>query len=445
MDAMILGRRQFLSRALMPWLVGAQPASRTEERSIGEDRTVDVRKYGARGDGTSDDATAVRSALLDAGDDVTVFFPAGDYLLGSQIRTTAPGQRLTGEAGTTLRRRAHALLDEGPARSAAYCLVYIAHPRCSVSSLIIDGNVSRMGWPVDPDWLELGYRIGTNQEPGALAYNLLIAASDCRIEAITVHGSYSGRGYGGGLMLRACERAFVSNVAALDNGGDGVNVFGQSSDVLVVGSQLHGNGVAGLEIEGDGEANPRAISAMSVAASRNAGNNVNVIFGRDVTLSGITSQGGGNNGAINVGSTERLSLTNFTVRSPRPHPRIGGGANGVWLHAERPAANLGSAPNRQIVISNGVVSDCGDERLGALGRGDGIRISDNCEDVTIAHLSSRGARNGFGLAIDTTNPALLPCRRLRVLGCDFGGNASGPTSGVDASSVHELTVVASSF
>lgn len=80
-------------------LISASPAEIVEARggqsSLGarvgliEGRVFDVRKYGAAGDGTTDDRGAITSAIAAAGvDGGTVYLPPGDYRV-----TMTPGQR----------------------------------------------------------------------------------------------------------------------------------------------------------------------------------------------------------------------------------------------------------------------------------------------------------------------------------------------------------------
>jgi len=47
---------------------------------------VNVKSYGAIGDGTTDDTTAINAAITAAGTDGTVFFPKGTYLVSSTLQ-----------------------------------------------------------------------------------------------------------------------------------------------------------------------------------------------------------------------------------------------------------------------------------------------------------------------------------------------------------------------
>jgi len=85
--------------------------------------TFDVRKFGAKGDGTTDDTAAIKAALAAASakERATLFFPAGTYMIADAI---AP---VTGPNETGLR-----LLGEGKDKSVIKCL-----PASTQSGMIV--------------------------------------------------------------------------------------------------------------------------------------------------------------------------------------------------------------------------------------------------------------------------------------------------------------------
>ncbi|KAK6223391.1 hypothetical protein LQW54_000509 [Pestalotiopsis sp. IQ-011] len=62
---------------------------------------INVKDYGATGDGVTDDTAAVKSALADATTSNLVYFPAGSYIITNGI-TIQPGTRMTGEVWSQL-------------------------------------------------------------------------------------------------------------------------------------------------------------------------------------------------------------------------------------------------------------------------------------------------------------------------------------------------------
>jgi polygalacturonase len=106
-------------------------------------RMVNVRDYGARGDGTTNDAAAVRSAI-NAGNGGTVYFPAGVYILdsvelaaGSRVRLLGAGQ------GTTTLKHA-----DGATTSMLHANPQVV-AQLQIESLTLDGNMDGVGsWKV---------------------------------------------------------------------------------------------------------------------------------------------------------------------------------------------------------------------------------------------------------------------------------------------------------
>jgi parallel beta helix pectate lyase-like protein/pectate lyase-like protein len=81
---------------------------RADRRAIGvqavDDRVLDVRGFGARGDGSADDAPALQLAVDELrADGGTIVLPAGTYQLGAKITINANRLRLLGEPGCIVR------------------------------------------------------------------------------------------------------------------------------------------------------------------------------------------------------------------------------------------------------------------------------------------------------------------------------------------------------
>ena len=67
--------------------------------SIGTTLSANVRDYGAKGDGISDDANAIQAAIDDTLPGGTVFIPAGTYMLGTGHYTLPYGSPISGVTG----------------------------------------------------------------------------------------------------------------------------------------------------------------------------------------------------------------------------------------------------------------------------------------------------------------------------------------------------------
>lgn len=99
---------------------------------------VNVRDFGAVGNGTTDDSVAIQRAL-DAGAGGQVFFPIGTYLVtgipnGFWCLKVSPGTELRGED------RAQTILVEAPNQAASVQLLWIENaPDVSITNLTLDG------------------------------------------------------------------------------------------------------------------------------------------------------------------------------------------------------------------------------------------------------------------------------------------------------------------
>ncbi|KAI0120607.1 hypothetical protein BJ170DRAFT_600500 [Xylariales sp. AK1849] len=75
--------------------------SRPQYEDLSVSDIINVKDYGATGDGVTDDTMAVELALADATDSILVYFPAGSYIITNGI-TVKPGTRMTGEVWSQL-------------------------------------------------------------------------------------------------------------------------------------------------------------------------------------------------------------------------------------------------------------------------------------------------------------------------------------------------------
>jgi len=138
-DSSFLGRRAMAKSALLggaSFLMGAQSAARAQGSTASHEH-INVREFGATGDGKTDDTKAIQRALDAAGEGRgAVFVPAGVYLCADlQMRPNTamvgvPTWNYGGAGGTVLR------LADG----AAKCLLNIAGaPGATIDGLALDG------------------------------------------------------------------------------------------------------------------------------------------------------------------------------------------------------------------------------------------------------------------------------------------------------------------
>jgi len=183
--------------------------------------TVDVTEYGAEGDGSADDSDAIQSAIDDASDGDTVYFPEP-----SSYYNVYPGDSGRADA-VTISGDSHAdnLTLEGENRNTKiqldgsttvnHSILRLKTPEnhsVTVRSLVFDGNKSQVAqeWPSfcilarDNGATDTGAYLfedvivqncvghGTGMQYGGVVFNR-VTVRDCRRHGITFNTGYSGR------------------------------------------------------------------------------------------------------------------------------------------------------------------------------------------------------------------------------------------------------------
>lgn len=125
-----LGRRRFFAASAMTGVGAAAwsvlPAGTAAAAVAGSTSGVNVRDYGATGDGATDDTVSVRAALTAAAGDL-VYFPSGTYILNNLSISTGDLQLGT---GAILRAKA----------GSATSMISFAGPYLRIRGGVLDGN-----------------------------------------------------------------------------------------------------------------------------------------------------------------------------------------------------------------------------------------------------------------------------------------------------------------
>lgn len=106
---------------------------------------VNVKQYGAKGDGITDDTTAIQNAINAAATGSVIFFPAGTYLVSSTIQLVAELAYLgtTGSYGSsTIKQKNSSNLPAVLAASGWYNNNTFSDNPVRIENLLIDGNNS---------------------------------------------------------------------------------------------------------------------------------------------------------------------------------------------------------------------------------------------------------------------------------------------------------------
>lgn len=219
---------------------------------------INVRDYGAKGDGTTNDTAAIQSAITAAAAaGKPILIPAGIYRATSLTYPTGlAGITGAGRNNTILKRinsdpAANYLIQNG---GAAIDGVYIA-------GLTIDGNKA------------------ANTQAGAGI--LLQNCSRIVIEDVTVQNATSpdgGASYGWGIFISSTRDgangtvSVLRNVSSINNGGSGVVLSVLVTDLDVDGCLIQGNGAWGIltDLAGATAASFARITVRGCAVNANA-------------------------------------------------------------------------------------------------------------------------------------------------------------------------------
>lgn len=167
------------------WILsGVSPRPAAAEPVDG--RPLDVRTFGARGDGVADDTVAVHAGIAAAvNSGRTLLIPKGTYLIGKPIRVTAHGLKIVGAGAQHTVLKATADMDR---------LLYLRGTGMVISRLTLDAN--------------------KKATYGIHAFHL--NEQDSRLEFLRVYGARSH-----GIFLDHSQVFEISNCIAQGNGGDG--------------------------------------------------------------------------------------------------------------------------------------------------------------------------------------------------------------------------------
>ena len=250
-ESPFLGRREMAKSALLggaSFLLGAQSPARAEGPTVNQEH-INVREFGATGDGKTDDTKALQRAL-DAAGEVrgTVFVPAGVYLCADLLMrpNTAlvgvPTWNYGGAGGTVLRL----------ATDDARCLLNIAGAAgATMDGLALDGAGLGRGihgiFLDKPDYgkHEDAFRIERCQVARFTGDGVNLAHAWC----FSVRHSMLAYNQGDGLRLRGWD-GFLSDNWFSGNQGAGFGARDENASVTFTGNRVEWNGQENLLITG---------------------------------------------------------------------------------------------------------------------------------------------------------------------------------------------------
>lgn len=245
-DAVTIPRRSLLSMLpALTALAGLAPRA-DAARSI-----VNVRDFGARGDGSTDDSAAIQAAVRGLQSGATLHFPKGSYRFAEPNPEGAAAVSITGishadikfDAGAELLMDnlddgvggGHAILIQGPASHINLDGVRVRWATKAPRSL--GDGIRIVGYPVgiadDPpegwtgapapvsDVRITDCEVGSSPQAGVI----LMGLSNVEVTNLLVHDTAAD-----GLHFNACRRARVDGYTVTDNGDDGLALVTYYSD-----------------------------------------------------------------------------------------------------------------------------------------------------------------------------------------------------------------------
>lgn len=214
----------------------------------------DVRDFGAKGDGETDDTQAIQAALSKAKNTrQQVYLPKGNYIYSQNLVIDSVGM-YGDDDGTRL-------ISADPAHSA----IRLTGHSPSIRHVEIRANATKI--------IQSG-----------LAYGILVKeASNFVVDSCKV------KGVGGlGIFMTASTRGVVSNNVVDHSWKDGIHVTKQSSDIIINGNTVNNSGDDGIAVVSymaDGGRASR-ISILNNIVDGGRARGISVVGGESVTIEG---------------------------------------------------------------------------------------------------------------------------------------------------------------
>ena len=371
-------------------------------------RLISVKKFGASGDGRSDDRPAIQRAIdavANSGGG-TVLFPAGTYLV-SRIENSPVAIAL--KSGVVLQGHGPASVLKLQAGSGGHLVNVTSERNCGIRNMVLDGNRHRQS------------STGHVFRSGGVA--------SLRLENLIIR---NGQHYGVGLQAGTNRNVVIRNVLIEDCGGDGIDIKNRNNDnakILMTGVSVRRWGLrrdlqtqSGIDCRGPVRlsgitiSDPGAPDAVGVRMRQGGLRDVNGLGAHHAKLNDFLIRMGQGRSQIGVNVVSR----SVTVSDGS----ISGGFRGLVVRDsgfKGMAVRIDGCSDTGILIDaagsgldadSAVLSDCTVTNCA----GDGIEVE--ADNVQILRCrSTRSGRHGLSIKITADS--------ARVSGGNYGGNRAG--------------------
>lgn len=348
--------------------------------SIRSSNVLDVRSYGATGDGSTDDTTAIDTAIGDLSANDTLYFSPGTYrvtaalsFLPADILITGPGKiqldasanhllfRVSGkdnvrieglsiDCGTTAGASNNPIRFTASSTGCAVrgCQINDAHTAILVDAstdCVIEGNVLTnttvygiLFQGVASNCVVTGNTIVGGSDTTNAIYLLGDGGGDC-VDNVVSSNAIRGT-TGAGILLRKADRNLISGNVVRSAGGHGIHLNNESNDNSICGNVVTGSTNNGIFVDGATTASDNTtISANHVTGSGDWGIKLDTARYSVVTGNNCHDNGAAE-GGIQLDDSNECAVSGNTIRSE---------ATGIQV--------VNSAADNNLIAGN-VVSTC---------------------------------------------------------------------------------------
>lgn len=459
---MTLSRRKLLAGAPAAAALAVLPGCQRSESSV-----VNVRKFGATGDGTTDDSRAIQAAVAALRSRSTLHFPRGTYRFAQRWPTGTAAIVITGVSDVDVEfdPGAELVMDnlDPTARTGTSHGVLVRGPASRISLRKINIRWSGGAKRSLGDGIRVvGCPAGTAPPigwSGPRAPVDGIALSDCVVRAspqagvvmfgasnITVAGLRVADSGADGLHFNACRRASVDDYRAVDPGDDGIALVTYFAHQFSFDDSAHTFSFPALT---DWSNADFAITNVSVVGGK--ANGVRIAGANRVSIGGLHADGVRPGSAVMIDSAEPGSDVGWNYVASRDvrigdvsvancdtgihvlaRPRASGDQRFTNFDVHVEEAKLDGCDNWSVRVesltkqkmSGFRIEDCRISATSTTGGNGGVGI-DNAQGISLGSLSIRHARPV--VAFTTRNAGQLAVDRLRVA-IDDSAQPAGPAA-----------------